>query len=498
MQKIKELQPLALDLQTGTFDFDDELNVKFQFGDEVDEQLVASPGKVQSLVASLSSLECWRIMESRLRGALQLTIDKLAAALPINALSFNGSPDLVDMNSSLSNNVSLFIRKDLMQEPMKQVAKVFVASTKEEDPPWHAEALRDLIRKLISAWPEDCFDVTLAKFAVDEASATSCRSKEDLLQVLHLVTLISHLAMTLAWVEKKLSSSGDDACLREHRLKVEVERAISWMRVTMLSELDWMKSVSEDDVVKLDSYSLVVPFTKYSIWMRGFEQLLPLLCRTTVKILVSATSTLAGDVDKCTPGHNHIVMEDRINIPLAKKNLLGWNRRDALTTSSVNLFHCMAACSRLYEEWGVGRSKIEEDPDFEDATISNLSVFGSAKQAVSIIAALNVICDLQGQQQKASAVKLLSSASDHATTMPKSIMDKLEAISGEKAQKGEKAPRKGEEAETALVAQGKGAPQNGEVARETRSGVKEERSATVKPPRFQTPSGKRRRKNREV
>ena len=86
-------------------------------------------------------------MESRLRGALQLTIDKLAAALPMNALLFHGSPDFVYMSSSLSTNVGFFTRQDLMQEPMKLVAKAFIASTK-EGPPWPAVALLDLIRKL--------------------------------------------------------------------------------------------------------------------------------------------------------------------------------------------------------------------------------------------------------------------------------------------------------------------------------------------------------------
>ncbi|CAE8639369.1 unnamed protein product [Polarella glacialis] len=114
---------------------------------------------------------------------------------------------------------------------------------------------------------------------------------------------------------------------------------------------------------------------------------------------------------------------------LARKHLLGWASREALNETSIRMFHCIAACSRLYTQWALG-SVFEDDAEFCDEVQSNRLVFDVAKAAIVTIAAINVIAEMTGEAQKNDAAKLVSSSSH---ILVKSLLKRLQTISGVKA-----------------------------------------------------------------
>jgi hypothetical protein len=370
-------------------------------------------------------------MTARLLGVMQLTVDKLATSLPINAILFHGAPGSVDLSSTLPANLALFYNREMMQEPIKQVTKVFGATGKKEYT-WQAEGLLDIIRQLSSVWPAECFDVALASFAShdhdDLTTAHRCKSTADMNKALHMATAVSQLAMALSWIEVKLSSPDGEACLRENKLKAEIELAINWVRNTVLSELDWMHGITEDDIKRLNSYSLAIPAAKCLLWLRGLQAVLSQLCRATVKVAVAGASALSVDVEKHTPRYSHIVSNDSINMSLARKHLLGWASKQALNETSIRMFHCIAGCSRIYTQWAVGTA-LENDTEFGDEVKSNQLVFDVATAAITTIASINVIAEMSGDAQKSNAAKLLSSSSP---MLVKSVLKKLQAIAGVK------------------------------------------------------------------
>ena len=432
---IKEFESLkyARDTQTFTAEMlEDDIKLNTTDG-ESEEKLIASWSKTVRIPEFILALECLDNMQSRLLGVMQLTIDKLATSLPINAILFMGAPGSVDLSSTLPANLGLFYNREMMQESIKQVTKVFCVTAKKEYT-WPAEGLLDMIRQLSSVWPAECFDVALAKFAIhdhdDLTMAHRCTSTADMHKALHMATAVSQLAMALAWIEVKLSSPDGEACLRENKLKAEIELAISWARSTVLSELDWMHGITEDDIKHLNSYCLAIPAAKCVLWLRGLKAVLSQLCRATVKVAVAGTSALAVDVEKHTPRYSHIVSNDSINMSLARKHLLGWASREALSETSIRMFHCIAGCSRIYTQWALG-TVLEDDAEFCDEVKSNQLILDVAKAAITTIAAISVIAEMSGEAQKSDAAKLVSTSSP---MLVKSLLKRLQGISGVKAE----------------------------------------------------------------
>jgi hypothetical protein len=276
-----------------------EDGIKLNTDGESDVKLIACWCHAVRIPEFILALECLENMERRLHGVMQLTIDKLATSLPINAILFHGAPGTVDLSSTLPANLALFYNREMMQEPIKQVVKVFCANGKKEYT-WPAEGLFDIIRELSSVWPAESFDVALEKFAIhdDLTIANRCTSAVGMHKALHMATAVSHVAMALAWIEVKLSSPDGEACLRENKLKAEIELAISWVLSTVLAELDWMHGITEDDIKQLDSYCLAIPAAKYLLWLRGVKVVLSQLCRATVKVALAGASALAVEVEK--------------------------------------------------------------------------------------------------------------------------------------------------------------------------------------------------------
>ena len=161
---IKEFESLkfARDTQTFTAEMlEDDIKLNTTDG-ESEEKLIASWSKTIRIPEFILALECLDNMQSRLLGVMQLAIDKLATSLPINAILFHGAPGSVDLSSTLPANLGLFYNREMMQEPIKQVAKVFCVTAKKEYT-WPAEGLLDMIRQLSSVWPAECIDVALGE-----------------------------------------------------------------------------------------------------------------------------------------------------------------------------------------------------------------------------------------------------------------------------------------------------------------------------------------------
>jgi hypothetical protein len=237
---------------------------------------------------------------------------------------------------------------------------------------------------------------------------------------------VCHLAQVLAWLQNKFVSAREP-CVRDFRLRPDLEQAMGYLKTTVNDELSKVEGGHYGDLQRFATSSLGKCLANAGAWLEEVQMTVPKLSRFIVDKLVSSCTTLATEVEKYVPNYSHIATEDRVNMTLAKRHLLGWSFRTQLNDKTILLFHSLADVSRFHTSLGLSPI-MSEDLQWKDAVDSSTALFRLAKQAISTIAAVNVLCELSGREQLDNASAILTTG---AKEIPNSLVTKLQQLVGD-------------------------------------------------------------------
>lgn len=204
--------------------------------------------------------------------------------------------------------------------------------------------------------------------------------------MLRLFLLLHKVMVGVAFV--KTVAATNTGCLHQHRLKPEI--------------LSFMTSLS-DNIVDAKGLSIktasisgeqalpwVLTEVEISNWLAAAEGLAQRFRRFMVGTMLSDTYSLAEQLAKDTPQYTHYVSEDVYRSTLVKKHLLHFSKKEALGNDSVLLSKLSREVSMHYQTFTKGGA-LAEDKEFGESVAYCQSAFRSAKRALTLMAAVQVI-----------------------------------------------------------------------------------------------------------
>ena len=131
-------------------------------------------------------------------------------------------------------------------------------------------------------------------------------------------------------------------------------------------------------------------------------------------------------MSKVTPTYSHIIGDEDVNLPLAKRYIFNYPAKETLNDLTLKLSAYMTEIGRLHTQWGLSPA-LDVDDITKDgiAHLKGVYVYGAGRKVVSSIAALNIIFNLKDKDKPAQASFLLTNAKD---SMPGSLKKELQSF----------------------------------------------------------------------
>lgn len=188
-------------------------------------------------------------------------------------------------------------------------------------------------------------------------------------------------------------------------VKAEVAKAVDAMKVVVSEALAAMTEKALRSVGPWKALPWRLPLERCKDLLHMVPDATPMLCKYILEKGSTDIVGLAHDVGRHTPQYAHILGDGRMNAALARKHLLEWPSRTALTQMTVKLQGCIRDHARLHGRWNLSPS-ITSDPDFGDNMVAANTLSDTAKRAIITIAALSALLEsTQGEkQQKCRAI----------------------------------------------------------------------------------------------
>ena len=128
---------------------------------------------------------------------------------------------------------------------------------------------------------------------------------------------------------------------------------------------------------------------------------------------------------KSPPRFDHIVSDEVLMLPLAETTLLKkWKGRDAFADDSVALFDAITRLSEDHMLFGFDEPLLEM---FHSSVYSMIENFKFSRKVVKLVSHLEIICWETGEDQRASAIEVLSTPTDMYATV-KTKLEEITAI----------------------------------------------------------------------
>ena len=221
----------------------------------------------------------------------------------------------------------------------------------------------------------------------------------------------------------------------EHDVNPSIKQALSMSSgaLNRLAELDKSgiaEALSEEEAAIHARF--ITDLLPYLSWRANAAKLLHTLKMKVMTQFSDDVLLFANKVLKGTPPTSHIVSDAVMIKPSAKKLVTDWKGKEAHTTNSVLLFRIMSSFSSLYEQLGLP-GKAEEA--FSDMHQQASTILQGASYVVRLVAHLNVIFNMTGEQQGVDANTLITK---NAPGIPKTVWAELQEIS----KKAQKVPKK--------------------------------------------------------
>lgn len=288
----------------------------------------------------------------------------------------------------------------------------------------------ELPRLLASLWHsvhgEEPVEVSLTNVVRTKTSVSA--SCEQVCPMLELCGEI-HMAMALmAHMHNTLL--GRAICGQECR--AEAQSAVMALDAASVAVADACQRVEAESGAK-SAIPWTPAFAEMQHWAGAFALVVSVVKRSIVGEFVSAVGSKSEKLLELVPKYSHAVNDTAYSRRLAAKLLLENPAREQISAECASLHTMIANASGLYATFGLG-SKLEEDDNFGDPLVAATSVFQSAKACVSVIAAVNVVQKLEGDQQRRSAEVILGKPGV-VSALPAALLAELQAVAMARAPK---------------------------------------------------------------
>jgi hypothetical protein len=389
--------------------------------DEVDGvlSLTGNYNIAKSVCKDLGSMPLRKHIQNLLCGSVEEALSEFSESLFLNSLKLDAKSVLEDAGeTSLSHGLDCMIDKVSLGDGIKYATKLFATGAK-QSPGWVQQSLASLVADLLDVLPAST-PVTLRSLCKngDDCSWTD---KDHIIKACSMYSLLGQLVITVGYLRAKCF--GSEVVHKLYKLKPEVSDAVSVAKFTaskllVMLNSEFAKSRHMKDVPWL------VGVATMTEWTSLVSSLIPrvghdLLVKTLVSVM-----TLSAELEKVTPRHEHIVNDERFNRQLANRHLLQWPSRSTLNEKASLLFGALADMQRLQTQWSLSPSLQELEDSKESLAIAEAR-FNSAKQAITIIAGVDVVLAKKGDEQVSFAVTLVASKS---AALPKALLAELEKL----------------------------------------------------------------------
>ena len=354
----------------------------------------------------------------------QLVLNSYIASLQTRSLLPGKLPDVVG-DERVVECIDLLVDKEAIAESMKFTAMMF--SDAKNDHVWPSDALHALLRTLLASMPVVGFELSIHELCNVDGGSTprpvplpEARLCVD--QVCVLYSSASHVALALAFLQTKFIS-GSEGCIRDHKLKSDIENAINFVRQTV-SKL--LQTIDGPEFSAFETHYSDMPWLLSKAACKQFllsvQALTPSICRWCIVRLVADMDAVSIDLANQTPAWNHYISDTNFLPLMAKKNLLQWPWRKQLNETAAAMFGMIADSSRLHTSWGLQPS-LRADDEFGETMFLASTLFGSAKTAITMIACCSVLLEKKGDDRASQALTLLQHKRE---VLPKTIITELE------------------------------------------------------------------------
>ena len=382
--------------------------------------------RARSLIEDLQQLSLPPFVLTLAGHCAQLVLDSYIASLQIRSLLPGKLPAVV-ADDSVGECIDLLVDKEAaFADSMKFTARMFSGAKK--DHTWPSDALHALLCTLLTSMPVGGVELSIHRLCEGDGESAEpvplTAAGVFLDQVGVLYKSASQVALAMAFLRTKFIS-GSEGCIRDHKLKSDIENAVSFVRQTV-SKLKEKIDGHEFSAFETTHSDIPWLLSKAACkqWLLAVQALTPSICRWCMRKVVDEMDFVAVNLNKQTPTWSHYISDTKFLPVLAKKNLLQWPWRKQLNEMASTLFAMIADASRLHTSWGL-RPSLRADQEFGEAMALASSVFESAKVAITLIACCSVLLEKKGDDRAAQALTLLQNKRE---TLPKAMVVELDKV----------------------------------------------------------------------
>ena len=415
----RDLQHLPL--QVGEWTEADDVRMSLEEGDGL-RTLVASCQATATLQHELLHCGAYELACNTLKEVVQLVADELAECVMLGSIAMPPKALQPITDAGLASAMQGFLVGAQVAEACKLAAKVYTATNKDHE--WPTAALWRLLKKLFAAVPERSVSISAEKFCTggSEGVAPFWASLGEMERIVHVLLPMFEVAASMAWLHARLF--GTEGICRDNKPKVELERAISFVKTTCSATSAMLQG---SDMGVLMAMPCIAPLGACVAWFEAAQDTSQHLCRWFLSKYFGEIRSVGDQLAKVTPSFDHIVGSEVLNLKLARSHLLAWPSRPQLNKLAASMYHCIHEASRLHCQWAMW-PPLREDPSTKDDLGSADQLFNAGRKAILVIAGVNIVLEHTGDEQKRKAAELVAKTGDD---MPQALKDKLKAICGD-------------------------------------------------------------------
>jgi hypothetical protein len=345
-------------------------------------------------------------------------------SVPSSAVRFPVIPEQ-PRTSDVVEIIGTFFMKGQVGEAVQNASRLFGPAARGDDHDWHSACLRRLFDQLPPRFPASACRIQMDKFCAGAGASPDTPilwgDMREVMCALEVMDLMARAAVCMAVVVMKFGTAAE--ALREHQLKLEAEQAVTLARSTVSQALNRLSAGAFGDTARWATTPFSMPVAQAKAWFLHADTVLPILCKHMLSFAVGASERLAAETTSLLPNYAYIVNDSTFNEKLARRQLLASPSRDALGTASLALFQSLTAISRLHSAWSVTPALDDED---EYASVAaGRAAFATARAALTTIAAVSVVLEKTGQDQRDQAATLLAKQRD---SLPKALRERLAGV----------------------------------------------------------------------
>lgn len=393
-------------------------------GADESQVMIASLEDTSQLISKLVASPLVTAVMKMQQEVVQCALDELAEALHLTSIRMPTADELAtpvtdERNASLL--LDSLVDKNHSAESIKIAQKVFTIGGA-KDVPWPSLCLLGLVKSLLEVSPSHSFSVSLEAFSDSSQEAPVWTDKNSLVRFLEFIVPMSHIAATLAFLRAR-ACAYDQPIVRDFAIKGEIELAMNFAKSSAAKQSDLLAAQP------LPGHLMGAPWRSSAMasskaWFSAVVAIVPPLAKFMLTKILAPARELSMSVHSFTPKFDHVVNSDKFSLGLARRSLLNWPSRSQLNERTIQLFHMLSALSRLHIQWGL-EGNFREDPDMREDLDEAYNTFGRAREAITAIAAVNILAEMHGDEQRAKAQDLLMKKREQLSKLLQAELEKV-------------------------------------------------------------------------